>query len=122
MKMLRNSALLLVALLVLLVPSRVAAAAATDGGIDASSEAGAAGELMPDASASDASDDGPATTSDEVPLRCDGALCDTTTGATTCDFAEGRSPSGGGLPVAVVLGFAAMRIGRRARNTRRRMP
>jgi hypothetical protein len=116
-----SNALPLVVLL-LLFPSRIAAAATTDGGLDGSIEAGAPGELMRDASSNDASDDGSDQTSDEVPLRCDGGLCDTTTGATTCSFAAGRSTNGGGLPIAVALALLAIGVGRRTRHTRRNMP
>jgi hypothetical protein len=115
MKRSLQGALLLLALL-LLVPSRVAAA--TDGGVDTSGEAGAPGKVVTDAGASDASDELPPEYS---PLKCDGSLCDTTTGETTCSMSEGRSAKGGAWPFAMVLGLAAAGIGRRARHRLRRV-
>jgi hypothetical protein len=100
-----------------LVPSRVASAA-TDGGVDASGEAGAPSELIRDAGASDASAELPP---EYAPLKCDGSLCDTTTGETTCSMSEGRSAKGGAWPFAMVLALAAAGLGRRARNPLRRV-
>jgi len=104
--------------LALLAPNRVHAAVATDGGFDAAGEAGAPAAHTADAGANDASD----TASNEVPLRCDGGLCDTTTGATACNVAEGRSHGGAAWPASVVLALAVTRMGRRWRNSRRKMP
>jgi hypothetical protein len=113
---------LLLLLLALLLSSRVATAATADGGIDASSsEAGAPGELVPDAGVSDASDDGSVELPPEyAPLKCDGSLCDTTTGETTCNMSEGRSAKGGAWPFVMVLALAAAGIGRRAQSRLRR--
>jgi hypothetical protein len=114
---------LLLLLLALLVSSGVATAATADGGLDASSsEAGAPGELVTGAGVSDASDDGPAELPPEyAPLKCDGSLCDTTTGETTCSLSEGRSAKGGAWPLVMVLMLGALGIGRRARNPLRRV-
>jgi MYXO-CTERM domain-containing protein len=108
-------------LLALLVSSRIAAAATADGGLDASSEAG--GEVIADAgvsdASSDASDDGSAAAEEPPeysPLKCDGSLCDTTTGETTCSMSEGRAAKGGAWPFVMVLALAAAGIRRRAQK------
>jgi hypothetical protein len=111
MRPLSSFALLLA--LFMLEPSRVASAA-TDGGVNASGEAGAPSELVSDAGADAASD--------EVPLGCDGALCTTATGATACTVSEGRSAQGGAWPFALALAVAAATtIKRRTRHTRRKV-
>ena len=107
-------------LLALLVSSRVVAAAPTDGGLDVSSQAGAPGELITDAGASDASD--AALPPEYAPLKCDGSLCDTTTGETTCNMSEGRSAKGGAWPFVMLLALAAAGIRRREQSARRRVP
>jgi hypothetical protein len=107
-----NGVALLLALF-MLVPSRVAPAA-TDGGVNASGEAGASSELISDAGADAASD--------EVPLGCDGALCSTATGATACTMSEGHSAQGGAWPFALVLAVVATTaIKRRTRHTKRKV-
>jgi hypothetical protein len=114
MKPLESASVLLA--LFLLLPSRVAAAA--DGGVDASGEAGAPSALIADAGTDAASDD----TSDQVPLGCDGSLCTTATGATTCAVSEGHRAQGGAWPFALALAVvAATGIKRRARRTRRKV-
>jgi MYXO-CTERM domain-containing protein len=111
-----NGVSLLLALLVL-VPSRVASASIDSGG-DTSGEAGAPSEPIRDAGASDASAELPP---EYAPLKCDGSLCDTTTGETTCDMSQGRSAKGGAWPFAMVLALAAVGIRRRARTPLRRL-
>ncbi|HWZ93044.1 MAG TPA: hypothetical protein VNW92_29500 [Polyangiaceae bacterium] len=106
-------------LLALLLASRVASAATADGGVDApSSEAGAPGELVADAGVSDGSAELPP---EYAPLKCDGSLCDTTTGETACSMSEGRPVKGAAWPFAMLLALAAAGIGRRARNLQRRL-
>jgi hypothetical protein len=92
-------------LLALLVSSRVAAAAPADGGVDASSSEAGAPELPPE----------------YAPLKCDGSLCDTTTGETACSLSEGRSAKGGAWPFVMLLALAAACIGRRAQSPLRRV-
>jgi hypothetical protein len=119
MKRAQNSALLLLALL---ATSRVVSAAVADAGLDASSQAGAPGQLAADSGATDASDDASAELPPEyAPLKCDGSLCDTTTGETTCSISEGRSAKGGAWPFVMVLALAAAGIGRRAQSPLRRV-
>jgi len=111
-----NGAAFLLALF-LLVPSRVASAA-SDGGVDASGEAGAPSQLIADAG-TDADADA---ASDEVPLGCDGSLCTTATGATACAVSEGHSAQGGAWPFALALAVvAAAAIKRRTRHMKRKV-
>jgi len=112
-----NGAALLLALF-LLVPSRVASAA-SDGGVDASGEAGAPSQLISDAGTDAGAD---ADTSDEVPLGCDGSLCTTATGATACTVSEGYSAQAGAWPFALALAVvAAAAVKRRTRHTKRKV-
>lgn len=112
MKRSRQSGLLLLALL---VSSHLAVAAASDGGMDASGEAGAPGKVVGDAGASAALEP-----PEYSPLKCDGSLCDTTTGETTCSMSEGRSAKGGAWPFVMALALAAAGIRRRAQRSVRR--
>jgi hypothetical protein len=115
-----SGALFLLALLLLgsFVTDRVARAATADGGVNALGEAGAPSELVKDAGASDASD--AALPPEYAPLKCDGSLCDTTTGETTCNMSEGRPARGGAWPFAMLLMLAAAGIKRRAQSALRR--
>jgi hypothetical protein len=113
-----SSGILLIfpALFALLGPGRALAAGPDDGGTDADALAEAA---VPDdgsaPSAGDASDDGGTSPGDF--LACDGALCSTSTGGTTCGVAGGVGRGGGALPVsaALLLGAAGVGIRRRGR-------
>jgi hypothetical protein len=107
-----DGSLLLLALLVLglSVTDRVARAATADGGLNASGEAGAPSELVTDAGAD--ADLPP----ESAPLKCDGALCDTTTGETTCSMSEGGSAKRGVWPFVMLLALAAAGIKRRAQS------
>jgi hypothetical protein len=119
-----NGALLWLALLLLgsFVTDRVARAVTADGGVNAPGEAGAPGELVRDAGASDASDDASAELPPEyAPLKCDGSLCDTTTGETTCSMSEGRSAKHGAWPFVILLALAAAGIKRRGQSALRRL-
>ena len=121
LKKARNGALLLFALLLLalLATNRVAGAATADGGVDASNEAGAAGAVVTDAGVSDASD--AALPPEYAPLKCDGSLCDTTTGETACSMSGGRSTKGGAWPLVMLLALVAATIRRRVQNPSRRV-
>ena len=86
---------------------RVALAAQSDGGVaDAAAEAGSA-DVVADAG-----------TSYDAPLRCAGALCDTTTGGTECGVSGGagaRNAASGWMLGLVALGGG---LGLRRRNQR----
>jgi hypothetical protein len=120
-------AVLCVALLAPFGPNRAFAAGSADGGTagDVAVEGGAPsddGGLVAD----DASDDGAVSggTSGGVPLGCDGALCATTTGGTTCSTAEVLGSTRAAFPTALALllgmiGFGTLR--RRARPAKERV-
>jgi hypothetical protein len=57
------------------------------------------------------------TSSNGVPLRCDGGLCDTTTGGTPCSF-RGRIGADGRSPIALAAFLALIGVGRRARRAK----
>jgi hypothetical protein len=112
-----------IAFLALVGPNRAVAARPGDGGADgdASVEAGAPDDggsvVADDATGDDSTSSG---TSNEVPLACDGALCDTTTGGTTCDIAEeGLGTRGAALPTAAALLLGAVGFGTLRRRARR---
>ncbi|MCL2779123.1 MAG: hypothetical protein FWD73_14085 [Polyangiaceae bacterium] len=102
--------IVVVLLLVVLSPR---GAVADDAGVD---DAGA-DTSSTDADAGDASDEGG---DSEVPLACDGGLCDTTVGSTTCAMPQGKVD---GAPVAAAACTAlAAVISRRFRRPSRRQP
>jgi hypothetical protein len=117
------TALLVAGFLTLLAPRRALAAGADDAGLSGATgnEAGAPAMPATDAGTSDdaGTDAGTNSNSGGVPLRCDGGLCDTTTGGTPCSF-RGRIGTDGRAPVAIALLLAAIRIGRRTRRATRR--
>jgi hypothetical protein len=109
------TALLAAGLLALCAPRR-AFAGSSDAGLD---EAGAAGVLESDAGTFD--DAGTSVSSSGgVPLRCDGGLCDTTTGGTPCTF-RGRIGTNGRAPMTLALFIAALAVGRRTRRAKRQV-
>jgi hypothetical protein len=110
--------------LLVLGPRRAFAADPGDGGTDG--DALIAGGAPSDGGgpvADDASGDGSVAggAPSEAPLGCDGALCATVAGDTTCAFAGGRRSSGASLPTSAALVLAAIGFGaRRRRATRER--
>lgn len=113
--------LLFAALVALFGPSRALAAGSGDGGSDGDSPLEAAapeegGSTLADAS----SDDGGGYAGPS--LACDGALCDTTTGGTTCGIADGIGRGGSAPLVSAALLLGAFGLGtlRRARAKERR--
>jgi hypothetical protein len=114
-------ALLVAGFLTLLAPRRALAAGTTDAGPSGAtgSEAGALGAPETDAGTSNDAGTDAGMSSDGVPLRCDGALCDTTTGGTPCSF-RGRIGTDGRAPIALALFFALIGVGRRARRAKGR--
>jgi hypothetical protein len=107
----------LVAILALFGPSRAFAGGPVDGGMDGDTtvEGGApSDEAGSPPIADDASGDGPATsgTSAGSALACDGALCSTVTGGTTCAIAVGLGSSRAAhLSISAALLLGAMGIG-----------
>jgi hypothetical protein len=112
-------ALLVAGLFTLFVP-RLVFALGADAGPDGetANEAGAAGMPMADAGTNDAGTNADMS-SDGVPLRCDGGLCDTTTGGTPCSF-RGRIGSDGRSPIALAALLTLLGVGRRARRAKGR--
>ena len=114
--------LLFAALVAVLGPSRTLAAGPGDGGTagDASPEAAAPDDggspFADDASSDDGGGSGGAS------LACDGALCDTTTGGTTCGIARGVGRGGGAQLVSAALLLGAVGLGtlRRGRAKERK--
>jgi len=90
------SLLVFAAAIILAHPQRAFAADAGEGEMDG--EAAMDGEDAADA----AVDDDGGAPSNELPFRCGGALCDTTTGGTTCSAAPGLERGGDALPISVV--------------------
>jgi MYXO-CTERM domain-containing protein len=121
LKIALDGSLLVLALLVLAlsVTDRVARAATADGGVNAQGEAGAPGEPVADAGASGVPDAG--LPPEYAPLKCDGSLCDTTTGETTCSVSEGRSAKHRAWPFVMLLALAAAGIRRREQSALRRL-
>ncbi|HWZ88212.1 MAG TPA: hypothetical protein VNW92_05160 [Polyangiaceae bacterium] len=111
-----KTALLFALFLALVAPRSALAVGSNDAG--ASGDAGAAGALATDAGTGEDAGPDAGMSSDGVPLRCDGGLCDTTTGGTPCSF-RGRIGTDGSGPIAVALFLAAIGVGRRARRAKR---
>jgi hypothetical protein len=112
--------LLIAGFLAWCAPRIAFAAGSSDGGLetDGSDEAGAAGMPVTGAGTADDAGTNASASSGGVPLRCDGGLCDTTTGGTPCTF-RGRLGTDGRAPMAVALFFAAIAVGRRSRRAKR---
>ena len=101
-----------VALLTALASRHAFAVGADAGGLggDAAGDAGSTGSSPNDADAS-------MTSSGATPLGCDGGLCTTSTGGTTCSVAKGIGAHAAPLlPVSTALLLAAFAIGRRAQR------
>src|SRR5450755_454977 len=96
--------LLIAGFLAWCAPRIAFAAGSSDGGLetDGSDEAGAAGMPVTGAGTADDAGTNASASSGGVPLRCDGGLCDTTTGGTPCTF-RGRLGTDGRAPMAVAL-------------------
>jgi hypothetical protein len=117
---------LLTALLTLLSARRAFAGDPSEGGTDGdvAVEGGAPSDDGGQA-AEDASDEapGPILALNGNPLRCDGALCDTTTGGVPCSIAEPVGSRGHAPSISVALLIGAVGLGslrRRARGAKER--
>jgi cobalt-zinc-cadmium efflux system outer membrane protein len=115
----RSCVLLLAAALILARPRSAFAAGPNEAGVDGDGAVDDASDdsAAPTGDGAATADDGASnddgsngTPSRELQLRCDGALCDTTTGGTTCSIAEGLGKARGALPFSVVAVLAAMAL------------
>jgi hypothetical protein len=117
---------LLFVALILSHPSRAFATDSVDGGMAGGTpvDAGRPSDGG-DVAADDASSDGSAEggTSNQVPLACDGGLCDTTTGGTPCGVAGalGAKNAPASVSLTLLLAVAGLRpLRRRARRAQER--